>query len=219
MAELQKAPNDRFLTCRPTYTANDGNEIIEQFLGHTFAMGPFVNVHFNLPSFEHARSLGHRNRAMGRPTGGGCCKVATVKWSSWRMTVPYLFAPLLKDWMVAFTLTLWHAVQQQFRQLETRGSSTWRLWMSPAFRGMKMTRIDKEEFRETVTLSPEDLTPWEVSRSIAFSWFRSRSSRQASTIAGPSTLRTISSSPFRCWRTQEMYLGEARPYKVQQLTR
>ena len=74
-------------------------------------------------------------------------------------TAPYLYAPLLKNWMVAFTPNLWHAVQRQLGQLETRGSLTWRVWMSPAFWSMKMTRIDKEEFTEAVTLSLEDLDP------------------------------------------------------------
>ena len=74
-------------------------------------------------------------------------------------TAPYLFAPLLKNWMVAFSPNLWHAVQRQLGQLATRGSSTWRVWMSPAFWGMKITRMDKEEFTETITLSPEDLDP------------------------------------------------------------
>ena len=37
-------------------------------------------------------------------------------------TDPYLFAPLLKNWMVAFTPNLWHAVQRQLGQLATRGS-------------------------------------------------------------------------------------------------
>ena len=74
-------------------------------------------------------------------------------------TAPYLYAPLLKNWIVAFTPNLWHAVERQLGQLETRCSSTWRVGMSLAFWSMKMTRIDKEEFTETVTLSPEDLEP------------------------------------------------------------
>ena len=68
-------------------------------------------------------------------------------------TAPYFSAPLLKNWMLAFTPILWPAVQRQLGQLETRGSTTWRVWMSPAFWGIKMTRIDKEEFTETVTLT------------------------------------------------------------------
>ena len=73
-------------------------------------------------------------------------------------TDPYLFAPLLKGWIVAFTPSIWHMVRQKPGHQLTRGSPTWQVWMTPLLWKMKVTKRDLS-CEETVTLDHTDLDP------------------------------------------------------------
>ena len=73
-------------------------------------------------------------------------------------TAPYLYAPLLKGCIVAFTPSLWHMVRRKPRSQLTGGSSTWRVWMSPLFWKMKVTKEDLS-LEGTVMLDDTDVHP------------------------------------------------------------
>ena len=73
-------------------------------------------------------------------------------------TALYLYAPLLKGWIVAFVPSLWYMVRRKPGHQLTRGSSTWRVWMSPLFWKLKVSKEDLS-LEETVTLDDTDLDP------------------------------------------------------------
>ena len=73
-------------------------------------------------------------------------------------TAEYLYAPLPKGLIVAVTPRLWHTGPRKTGHQLTRGSSTWRVWMSPLFWKMKVTKADLS-LEEAVTLDDTDLDP------------------------------------------------------------